>query len=382
MIFPIGDTPNPRHFTPWVNWALIALNVLIFLGISLPLSLTPADPADPLLAAYLHDLAARLPPQALQGLQVSAYDLFVYAHGYKPGAPSLADLLSAMFLHAGAAHLLGNMLFLWIYGDNVEHRLGRALYLAVYLLAGAVATLSFGLLAGTSMTPLVGASGAISGVLGLYFLFFPRNRVKLFVFLFPFLVDVFLVPARLVLGMYVLLDNLLPILTRGASGGGVAYGAHLGGFFAGLLLALGVEYLLPRRASRRLAGPHGRPPPPQEVLQDALSAGIPAEILAALQGLPPERLAALSPPELQQIAAVLAETGHTDEGVWLARQALRSHPQNAGLHVFLGQVWLYQGQHAAAYQALRRAEELDPHGEAGAAARAALSHIALHRRQR
>jgi membrane associated rhomboid family serine protease len=202
-MFPIGDTPNPPNFTPWVNWGLIAANVLVFVVVSLPMG--------------------------------SQYNAYVMVHGFKPGAAEVSDLLYSMFLHAGFGHLAGNMLFLWIYGDNVEHRLGRLNYLLIYLGCGVAATLTFAAFAGGSTIPLVGASGAISGVLGLYFLLFPRNKVKVFVFFFPFVVDVFLIPARIVLGVYVVVDNFLPVLF--SSGSNVAYGAHLGGFFAGVLVA-------------------------------------------------------------------------------------------------------------------------------------------------
>ena len=99
-------------------------------------------------------------------------------------------------------HLFGNMLFLWIYGDNVEYRLGRLAFLLWYLATGVAATLFFAVFALDSTVPLVGASGAISGVLGFYFLWFPRNTVRLFVFLFPFFMNVVAVPARIVLGVY------------------------------------------------------------------------------------------------------------------------------------------------------------------------------------
>ena len=220
-MFPIGDTPNPRNFNAWVNWALIAANVLIYLLVTLP-----------------------------AGDQYGAY---VLEHGFKPGAAEGADLAYSMFLHGGPGHLAGNMLFLWIYGDNVEHRLGRGTYLAVYLGCGVAATLTFAFFAGGSTVPMVGASGAIAGVLGLYFLLFPRNKVKVFVFFFPFIMDVFLVPARLVLGAFVLLDNFLPVLLGANSN--VAYGAHLGGFFAGLLVAW-----IGERRGWKLA-PAGPPPP-------------------------------------------------------------------------------------------------------------------------
>ena len=214
MFIPIGDTPNPRNYTPWVTYALILANVAVYLFISLPLSGRSPDPNDPLLQEYLRFLAPSLPPgtslrQVLA--QLSAYDLFTFAHGYKPGAPETGDLLFSLFLHGGFFHLAGNMLFLWIFGDNVEHRLGRAGFLLVYLASGVVATLAFAALAGDSLRPLVGASGAISGVLGLYFLLFPRNQVRVLIFLF-FIFDIWLLPARWVLGFYVIVDNLLPLL--------------------------------------------------------------------------------------------------------------------------------------------------------------------------
>jgi membrane associated rhomboid family serine protease len=167
--------------------------------------------------------------------------VFTFVHGYKPGAPEITDLFFCMFLHGGFLHLAGNMLFLWIFGDNAEHRLGRIGYLLTYLAAGVVATLAFAVFAGDSMTPLVGASGAISGVLGLYFLLFKRNRIKVFIFLFPFFMNVILLPARWVLGFYVIIDNLLPIILGAQSN--VAYGAHLGGFLAGLIVAFAGEAL-------------------------------------------------------------------------------------------------------------------------------------------
>ncbi|HOC99695.1 MAG TPA: rhomboid family intramembrane serine protease, partial [Myxococcota bacterium] len=133
-----------------------------------------------------------------------------------------------------------------IYGDNVEHKLGRLGFLVAYLVTGVAATLSYAALAGNSMTPLVGASGAISGILGLYFILFPKNRVKIFVFLCPLLVTVWHVPARIVLALYLLADNLLPLVLGADSG--VAYGAHIGGFVAGVVLAVS------GRAMSRAAG--------------------------------------------------------------------------------------------------------------------------------
>ena len=177
MFLPLGDTPNPRNFTPWVNWALIAANVGVYVLITLPLSQTPVDPTDPLLREYLRAIAPNLPPltslrQVL--VHLSAYDLFTFAHGYKPGAPEVGDLFACMFLHGGFLHLAGNMLFLWIFGDNVEHRLGRVGYLLAYLATGVLATLSFSLFETGSMTPLVGAWLAF----GFLYTFMPNTRVR------------------------------------------------------------------------------------------------------------------------------------------------------------------------------------------------------------
>ncbi len=233
LFLPIGDEPNPPG-TPYVNYGLIAANVVVYVLISLPLSLTAADPQDPRVQEYMSAIGENLPP----GMSISAYDLVVFSYGYRVTEPSLLTLFTAMFLHGGLMHLLGNMLFLWIYGDNVEHRLGPVKYLFWYLATGIAATLFYAFFAGGSSLPLVGASGAISGVLGFYFLWFPRNRVRLWFFLFPFFSRIILLRSRLVLGFYLILANIFPfLLSQGAGGGGVAHGVHIGGFLAGALVA-------------------------------------------------------------------------------------------------------------------------------------------------
>ncbi|MDH3997433.1 MAG: rhomboid family intramembrane serine protease [Desulfuromonadales bacterium] len=253
MILPIGDVPNPST-KPIVNWALIALNVVVFLAVTLPLSTTQPDLNDPVLLDYLGTLRSQgqWPVQ-----MISAYDLVVFEHGFRPAEFSITGIFSAMFLHAGWMHLLGNMLFLWIYGDNVEHRLGHACYLIAYLGAGVAATLFFALFVPNSQIPMIGASGAISGVLGFYFLWFPRNRIKVLLLFFPLLVTTLLIPARVVLGVYLVIDNVLPFLTTSAEGGGVAYGAHIGGFLTGLGVAAMVDRL-PSLLHLKGAAPHIR----------------------------------------------------------------------------------------------------------------------------
>ncbi len=243
MFFPVGDIPNPRT-TPWMTYALMAANIAVYALVTLPLSLQRPDLNDPLLLDYLGTLGLHgsWPIESILS-QISAYDLAVFRYGYRPTSPSLLTIFTAMFMHGGLLHLAGNMLFLYIFGDNVEYRMGPWRYLLGYLGAGAAATLFFALFVPESQVPLIGASGAISGVLGFYFIWFPRNQVKVFVFLFPLLMTHVLVSARLVLGFYLVVDNVLPFLVTSAAGGGVAHGAHIGGFLTGMGLAMASDRL-------------------------------------------------------------------------------------------------------------------------------------------
>lgn len=253
MIFPVGDTPNPPG-TPLITYSLIGINVAIFLLVTLPFSAMEPDLQDPLLLEYLHSLGAYGSVSAADIREyVSAYDLIVYRFGFRPAEFSFVSLFTSLFLHGGVLHLAGNMLFLWIFGDNVEYRLGRPLFFIGYLFFGVVATLFFAVFSLDSQIPLIGASGAISGVLGCYYLWFPRNRVRCFLMLFPFLMTTIMIPARIVLAFYLLIDNLLPFLLNGGGAGGIAHGAHIGGFIAGLGLAFVIKYgpgLLPYNTRR------------------------------------------------------------------------------------------------------------------------------------
>lgn len=244
MFLPIGDSPNPPG-TPWMTYLLIGLNVVFFFFLSVPLLSQAPNLNDPLLFEFLQAMGINQAiPDEMIRQNFTEYDLFVYRYGYRPADPGLISLFSAMFLHANIMHLFGNMLFLWIYGDNVEYRLGRIGYLVAYLLTGIASTLFFSMFVPDSNVPMIGASGAISGVLGLYFIWFKRNQVKVFVFLFPILMNVIMIPARFVLGFYLLIDNVLPFMMTSSGGGGVAHGAHIGGFLAGALAA----FVLDRRA--------------------------------------------------------------------------------------------------------------------------------------
>lgn len=395
MILPIGDHPNPRGAAP-VTWALIAINVAIYVFINVPLGGERANPRDPAFPEYLDVMteAARGQFTAMQiARETSAFDLFVFSHGFRPSDPSLTDLLVCMFLHGGFLHLAGNMLFLWIYGDNVESRLGPWRYLFWYLATGVAATSFHALLSGDSPLPLVGASGAISGVLGFYFVWFPKNHVRLLWFLPPFLMQVFEIPARLVLTGYLLLDNLLPFLFAG-SGAGVAHGAHIGGFLAGFAVAWVTDRRAIAAGPELVAGPSA-PPRAAGSAPSAWAAGVQAQVAegrfeeaastyfalpaAATRGL-------LGAPEAASLARWLRANGHGDAALVVLRRAVRDVSRGPGLaeaHALLGSILLDdQREPAAAYQYLLTALELDPEPATAAEVRRGLAAIdALQKRQ-
>ena len=283
MVLPIGDAPNPRGI-PVVTYLLIAANIAVFVLVTLPLSGVPADHSDPLFREYVAAVERAVDDPAAVAEFVrdaTAYDLFVLTHGFRPAAATLPDLITSLFLHANFLHLFGNMLFLWIYGDNVEHRIGRGRYLVAYLGTGLAATLFHYATAPDSPLPTIGASGAISGVLGFYFVWFPQNKVRLLWLLPPIFMNVFMVPARIVLGFYLILDNLVPFLLIGARGGGVAHGAHIGGFVAGVVAAWLHDRLIVRRGEHEVATHPGEDP---LALADQLrDEGRPDEALAVLE---------------------------------------------------------------------------------------------------
>jgi len=383
LLLPLSDAPNPGG-RPYVTYGLIAANILVYLLVSLPLGAQPPDTASPAFLAYVEVVRDQLPPgMPLRAAlaNTSAYDLYVFEHGYKPAAPQLADLFYSLFLHGGFLHLFGNMLFLWIYGDNVEYRLGPLAYFLSYVATGVAATLFFSLFALGSAVPLVGASGAISGVLGFYFLWFPRNTVRMFVFLFPFFVNVVAVRARLVLGVYLLLDNVLPFLVSTGGGGGVAHGAHIGGFVAGLAGA----WLIDRRAvSSRKAGYI-----PDVVLDEAPASAAGSAVgneemaraAAAYFALPPDQARqTLRPDESLAMGDWLRANGHGEAALVVYRRHLRDYPAHAtaaAAHLGAGLVQLEQlGQVAPAYQHFLDALDMNPDAGTAARARAALSQIA------
>lgn len=154
--------------------------------------------------------------------------------------PNMLTLFTSMFLHGGPLHLIGNMLYLWIFADNVEALTGHMRFIGFYLICGVAATLSHIAFSPDSTVPMVGASGAISGVLGAYFVRFPRARVHLLFFFF-IIIRVFRVPAPVMLGVWFLMQLFSGLGSRGQTGGGVAWFAHIGGFLAGIILILFFE---------------------------------------------------------------------------------------------------------------------------------------------
>ncbi len=384
MILPLGDSPNPPG-VPFVTYALLVANVTVFGLITVPLSAMAPDLADPALTAYLRtvveNVGYQVPAQQILA-HTSAYDVFVYQHGFRPADPNFVDLLTSLFLHAGFLHLAGNMLFLWIYGDNVEHRLGHLRYLLAYVGTGIAATLFHAAFQPSSQLPLIGASGAISGVLGFYFLWFPRNAVRLLL-LFPFLLRV-TVPARVLIGVYIVLENLVPfLLTRGGGASGIAYGAHIGGFLSGLATA----WLMDRREMaarpreyRRVRTRPMSEHPSAETIGRRLAAGQFAAAANAYFALAPESTRGiLEPEDSLALAEWLRRNRHARAALVLYRRHLRDYPRGPGAaeaHFGAGMIQLEaMGQATAAYQHFLDALEHDPPPETAMRPREALAAI-------
>ena len=209
MFIPLRDE-NPTSRIPVVTVILIAVNAAVFF-------FQAATPHGLELAALRFGAV----PYAITHFRSLAETAAV---------PAVLTLLTSMFLHGSLFHLLGNMLYLWIFGNNIEDRIGPIRFVLFYLASGVAAALTHILFQPGSRIPMIGASGAIAGVLGAYWVVFPHARVKTFIF-FIFYIDVVAIPAGIVLGLWFILQ----VLNVGM-GGGVAWFAHVGGFLAGILL--------------------------------------------------------------------------------------------------------------------------------------------------
>lgn len=218
-MFPVSDV-IPSRTTPYVTIALIAANALAF----------------------------------LYEVQLSTPELRVFTQlfGVVPAYFAWPTVVTSLFLHGGWMHFLGNMLYLWIFGDNVEDRFGHFLYLVFYLFCGVVAALGQVVIDPFSTAPMIGASGAIAGVMGAYFVLYPRSRILTAIFVVVFL-DLVEVPAIFFLGIWFVMQLLSGVGSIGAQAmnGGVAFWAHIGGFATGALAGL---YWRLHESSRRYWG--------------------------------------------------------------------------------------------------------------------------------
>jgi rhomboid family protein len=247
-LIPIHDE-NPTSRRAWVTITLIAINLIVFLRepVALSISGNPTSAANLCHQEAFFRRYAAIPKELTSNRQLplTVRDAPARVQGNQVACPvgrpnydkiPALSVLYAMFLHGSWLHLLGNMLFLWVFGNNVEDRLGRVRYLLFYLLCGYAATYGFALADPSSTTTLVGASGAIAGVLGAYLVLFPRARVTSLV---PFLLffPVWL-PAWVVLGSWFVLQWFYAAGASVASGAGVAYLAHVVGFITGIVLII------------------------------------------------------------------------------------------------------------------------------------------------
>jgi membrane associated rhomboid family serine protease len=209
-MIPLGDE-NPWSLVPIVTWGLIAANALVFVW-------------------------EFVTPLSMEGI--------VYTYGFVPALGINLRILTSMFLHADILHIGGNMLYLWVFGDNIEDACGHLSFLLFYLLSGVAGSLTMLLIDSTSLIPAIGASGAISGVLGGYILLYPNARIRTLVFGF-IIIRFIRLPAYALIGFWFLLQFLYGVTSVTT---GVAYWAHIGGFIAGLLF---ISIFASRRRRRR-----------------------------------------------------------------------------------------------------------------------------------
>ena len=214
-MIPIRDE-NPTEITPFVTVALIAACILVFVW------QVSHDPAGEAKISYSLGM---IPAVLLKGADLDPSLVMV---------PPVVTVFTSMFLHGGLMHIIGNMLYLWIFGNNVEDAMGHVRFILFYLICGVVAALTQALVQPAATIPMIGASGAVSGVLGAYLLLHPHARVLVFI-PFGFLSQMIHLPAVWVLGLWIGIQVLNSVMS-GHAGGGVAWYAHIGGFVAGMAL--------------------------------------------------------------------------------------------------------------------------------------------------
>jgi membrane associated rhomboid family serine protease len=232
-MFPISDENERGHGPAFVSLAFIAINIAVFVLLQGAGASVEGERFTYAFSAVPYEITNNVDLVEPQPITVDG-ETFRIPH--EPGPdPIWLTLLTSMFMHGGWLHLAGNMLFLWIFGDNVEHRIGHVQFLVFYLAAGVVAAFAQILVNPDSVIPVLGASGAISGVLGAYLVMFPSNRVLVFIFRF-----IIWVPAIVAIGMWALFQFIAGLGALGEeAAGGVAYMAHIGGFVAGFVAGIG-----------------------------------------------------------------------------------------------------------------------------------------------
>lgn len=225
-MFPIGDDDSDRTTTPIVNYVFIGINILVFVLLQ---GLGGNDAF-----SYAFSL---VPKEITSGIDITGIQIVRDSFGntgeirhYATPLPVYFNFLSSMFMHGDIMHIFGNMLFLWIFGDNLENLIGHIRYAVFYIVCGLAAAMAQIVLSPDSVIPMLGASGAISGVLGGYILLFPGRQVRAIIFNF-----VTTVPSLVAIGIWIVYQLIVGYMTPAGSGG-VAYAAHIGGFIAGLAL--------------------------------------------------------------------------------------------------------------------------------------------------
>lgn len=226
-MFPISDDNSDRVITPYVNYIIIGINILVFIFLQ---QLGSNESFDYAFALVPKEITTGVDISGVQNVTSSTGQVLGQIQHFNTPLPVYFNFLSSMFMHGGIQHIFGNMLFLWIFGDNIENLIGHIRYAIFYIVCGIAAALAQILLGPSSIIPMLGASGAISGILGAYILLFPTRTVRALLF------NVFTtVPAYVALGIWIVYQIVVGYLTPSDTGG-VAYAAHIGGFIAGLAL--------------------------------------------------------------------------------------------------------------------------------------------------
>ncbi|HKS40508.1 MAG TPA: rhomboid family intramembrane serine protease [Blastocatellia bacterium] len=246
MLFPIGDDNQGRLTTPYVVYIIIAINAVVFLFLQQAMSSRQGE--------HFTSGYSVVPVEITTGVDLTEPVVLTNAEPVRdertgrlqrpviyeaPGpSPIYLTLLTAMFMHGGWLHILGNMLYLWIFGDNIEDNFGHGKFLIFYLICGLVASFAQIMVDPSSPVPSLGASGAIAGVLGAYLVMFPHNRVRTIVPLW-IIATIVELPAIIVLGFWIVIQIFYQYTSsyQSSHSGGVAYMAHIGGFLAGIVLS-------------------------------------------------------------------------------------------------------------------------------------------------